>query len=385
MNYQFWLENGLEYGTTDQNACPSFEDLNEAEQKWVTEQFEGINKWYDNPPVPVEADSASESAASTKTPVVSTPATAESPTVASPSTEVEPAKKSDKKADKDEYFLETYVSARADVYLHYLLYAQTSYIPRGHAVPEAIKSKLGRQGTFNALSTKLLTANRDPRYPRAWIARLDKDISTQSLRTKVTFHPFFKALIDSRKPHIGHNYFTDLMFELHQHHFSLPDEYKDFRKVLATTFPTLYDTKVLGQLVGAPSKHSDLGSMFKDYSEKGRKAGVYKKFKFPMGFSDFSRTDLQCAHDGSYDAFMTGVVFLYAISTSGTKAGIEEGYDKYEGIIAQFASSFWAALRREEDLPGATEKVQAIIMGRPVPTDEEIKKLREAANGKEKK
>ena len=422
MDFQFWMNNGFSYGNVDVNACPDATLFTAAERDWVAEKFVAINAWYDNPPQPAAEVVESNTEGAEVAPSPAPPA--------------------------DEYFLDSFVSHRADVYLHYLLYAQTAHLPAGHAAPPHVVATEGRRTAFNATATKSLAAmTREPNYCRVWFHRLPDGKSTDDVKGPLapqpTFFPFFKALVASRKPHIGHNYFTDLMFQINQHaaassasladggEGALPADYAGFRRLVGDLFPTLYDTKVLTSLLATPLRNTSLGFA---YAELNKRAATNKiqrqrrRFKFPLGFTDFSKANgggNAVAHDGSYDAFMTGVVFLHVIAASSpadnavhdaatdgrankrrladvmgrptpidTSAdepqsaaadassfpeGIPEGYATYEGVVAQFGSKYWMAVRRpagSADLSADPTTVKAQIMA--LAPEEEEKPAAEA-------
>lgn len=110
-----------------------------------------------------------------------------------------------------------------------------------------------------------------------------------------------------RIPLVVHNGFMDISFLLT--HFvdpELPPTLSEYKKLLATQLPLIYDTKVMATEF-SPSQHnlnSVLGAMFERLMHEVRLTGYIETVS--------QRTDSppDQEHEAAYDAYMTGVCFL---------------------------------------------------------------------------
>ena len=128
------------------------------------------------------------------------------------------------------------------------------------------------------------------------------------------FRTVFKALVDSKKLQIGHNYNSDLEFMLHSHDRALPLAYSAFRERVHELFPAIYDTKVLAAQIPITAKPFASTALEPLFKELGKNAEV--KVSLPLGFQSYHplcvalSSDKSHAHQGAYDAYMTGIVYL---------------------------------------------------------------------------
>ena len=110
-----------------------------------------------------------------------------------------------------------------------------------------------------------------------------------------------------RIPVVVHNGFMDISFMLS--HFvspQLPPSLKEYKKLLATQLPLIYDTKLMATEC-SPSQHNlntVLGSLFERVSPE---AGLLGRIE-TMTTSPDAPPDQE--HEAAYDAFMTGVCFI---------------------------------------------------------------------------
>ena len=65
----------------------------------------------------------------------------------------------------------------------------------------------------------------------------------QLLNEMLGFTRVFRLLVTARKPIVGHNMLTDLLFMMDKFHMPLPEDYNLFKKELHSIFPTIFDTK----------------------------------------------------------------------------------------------------------------------------------------------
>ncbi|XP_003726420.1 pre-piRNA 3'-exonuclease trimmer [Strongylocentrotus purpuratus] len=131
------------------------------------------------------------------------------------------------------------------------------------------------------------------------------------------FTAVFRALVESKKPIIGHNLLTDLMLFFQKFHNPLPRSYSTFKVQLNELFPKIYDTKYLSfemrrNLIdaGLPVQNTSLGSLLDNLSTK---EGILIVLHSPhivhgSGFDKYVNGGT--LHEAGYDAYAAGYVFL---------------------------------------------------------------------------
>ena len=123
-----------------------------------------------------------------------------------------------------------------------------------------------------------------------------------------TLQPILQAIINSKKPLVGH--FPNLDIGLLYHNFlqDLPETYEQFCSELNKIFPQIYDTKVLSRRIQKKLKHLkvDLSSLFKAcFNPKLLQEFVTINTE---QVDDYLKQDHH--HEAGYDALMTGCAFL---------------------------------------------------------------------------
>jgi poly(A)-specific ribonuclease len=126
---------------------------------------------------------------------------------------------------------------------------------------------------------------------------------------EVTAEPQLEQL-GRRVPIIVHNGLMDILFLLtHFCSHQLPETYQEAKALIADTFPLIYDTKILATECSEQSAIGDntiLGALYSKFVEND------DAFSFEQNFeiTNASATDPDQLHEASYDAFMTGAVFV---------------------------------------------------------------------------
>lgn len=59
----------------------------------------------------------------------------------------------------------------------------------------------------------------------------------------VGFTKIIHAIVQHRKPIVGHNFFLDILHIVHQFISRLPIIYEDFQEIVKSLFPFIFDTK----------------------------------------------------------------------------------------------------------------------------------------------
>eukprot|EP00758_Cryptobia_borreli_P003904 Tbor_TRINITY_DN4055_c0_g1::TRINITY_DN4055_c0_g1_i1::g.11695::m.11695/K01148/PARN, PNLDC1; poly(A)-specific ribonuclease len=155
----------------------------------------------------------------------------------------------------------------------------------------------------------------DPEVALEEVEKKKKKMKERKALDSLGFFPFFDALVASKKPHLGHNYYSDLLFMFDHHHRDLPNSLQEFKSHVSECFPLVYDTKILAEMMpitidtSLEPLYMNLEEMVKSLNctSPSHSSPSDNFISFPEGYEFGSAT----AHQGAYDAFMTGMVFLY--------------------------------------------------------------------------
>ncbi|KAK7202265.1 poly(A)-specific ribonuclease PARN [Novymonas esmeraldas] len=152
----------------------------------------------------------------------------------------------------------------------------------------------------------------------AWAAEKEKRLvqGERDRARQLGFRQFWKILVSSKKPIVGHNFMQDVMFMIHMHETPLPTPYADFKALLQRTLPTIYDTKTMATTLAGDNAFqvTHLGFL---YQECRRRAGLSRddfsrQYRLPPGFYSYNDYAVQLqskAHEAAYDAYMTGIAY----------------------------------------------------------------------------
>ncbi|CCW68291.1 unnamed protein product [Phytomonas sp. Hart1] len=145
------------------------------------------------------------------------------------------------------------------------------------------------------------------------------------------FRLVFEELVNSKKPCVGHNCFTDLLFLLTAFDQILPEDLPSWKARVKELFPTILDTKYIATRVDRfpmgyfPKLY--LGGLFENYGMQSQKVEV----SLPLGFQNYdpltlmtkshrnlpSRGPANPSHEAGYDALMTGTLLLNLLAELG--------------------------------------------------------------------
>ncbi|CAG9584195.1 conserved hypothetical protein [Leishmania major strain Friedlin] len=165
------------------------------------------------------------------------------------------------------------------------------------------------------------------------------------------FRQFWKILLQSRKPIVGHNFMQDIMFMVHMHEAPISHDYVEFKKVLQRTLPTIYDTKTMAtKLTGGdafPVTHLE-----PLYQECRCRAGLSsdqftQEYRLPPGFYGYndSAVKLQSkAHEAAYDAYMTGIAFSLMHKL------YPGAFTEVKNVISAFGSAYFFCVDTDDQL-----------------------------------
>ena len=124
------------------------------------------------------------------------------------------------------------------------------------------------------------------------------------------FSLVIEAMINLKKPLIGHNCIYDWLYIYNQFIGELPETFADFTEEWSKYFPLTFDTKVLA----SQSKsfyNTTLGSMYERLTKEDKyKKSLRFKYDTANGFDAYAGSGLLSHyHEAAYDAHMTAVVF----------------------------------------------------------------------------
>ncbi|KAI5697231.1 hypothetical protein M8J75_007058 [Diaphorina citri] len=115
---------------------------------------------------------------------------------------------------------------------------------------------------------------------------------SQAWQSMLGFSQVFQLLVEHKKPLIGHNLLTDLLFMYKQFHQPLPSSLKRFKTEISRLFPCVYDTKFISYEI-------------KSKLEKNQK----------WSNNGLSVSDAKF-HTAGWDSYFTGYCFVYMIYIS---------------------------------------------------------------------
>lgn len=128
------------------------------------------------------------------------------------------------------------------------------------------------------------------------------------------FSLVIEAMIQAKKPIIGHNCMYDWIYLYNQFIGPLPETYLQFAQEWNSRFPYTYDTKVLAYNSKA-FYNTSLGQVYEKCTEDDKfKSNLRCKYDTKNQCSNYAgQALLSHYHEAAYDAHMTGVVFAHIL------------------------------------------------------------------------
>jgi poly(A)-specific ribonuclease len=164
---------------------------------------------------------------------------------------------------------------------------------------ETLVMNVGFTRVFMALSN----ANKGFKQVNSTI--LASSVEQVDVSAKVEFEPMGR-----RVPIICHNGLMDILFLItHFVSHKLPEKYQDAKAMIHETFPLVYDTKILATECSDQRTVGDntvLGTLFDRFVMNDLEFLMDRNFEVVNA----SGSDPDQKHEASYDAFMTGAVFV---------------------------------------------------------------------------
>ncbi|CAD2219176.1 poly(A)-specific ribonuclease [Angomonas deanei] len=171
----------------------------------------------------------------------------------------------------------------------------------------------------------------------------------------IGFRHIFNALVESKKPMVGHNCFADILFLMAALHQPLPESLSECKKEVHECFPTVLDTKyITSQQDHFPAGRfpsNYLGGFFEQYGFQSDKVSV----RLPLGFQSYDPMTLMGSgrgggpeHEAGYDSLITGTLLLNLLAEVGSTS-LADAPAKWVNKVALFRSLYSVALGAETD------------------------------------
>ncbi|ORC85572.1 ribonuclease [Trypanosoma theileri] len=196
------------------------------------------------------------------------------------------------------------------------------------------------------------------------VSRVEKDVFESfikelkqdkifDLNKELGFRQFWKSIIKCKKPLIGHNFWSDIMFMVNMHEGNIASSYEQYKKDIHTLFPTVYDTKTLSRAINSkdPFISFHLEKLYQYCLKMNENSDKPLIFESPPGYHSY---DPRCigshgkAHEAGYDAYMTGIVF--ALIKDNYKSGEGFKINDWENIISVFGNHYYMNLNGKDFL-----------------------------------
>eukprot|EP01028_Stygiella_incarcerata_P007813 TRINITY_DN326_c0_g1_i1.p1 TRINITY_DN326_c0_g1~~TRINITY_DN326_c0_g1_i1.p1 ORF type:complete len:548 (+),score=150.68 TRINITY_DN326_c0_g1_i1:93-1646(+) len=163
----------------------------------------------------------------------------------------------------------------------------------------------------------------------------------------------FELLVEAKKPIIGHNCLMDFLFLWRWVHQSIPQTAPKFKKELHALLPHIFDTKRLHESIlprFSPWNGTHLSCLYEYWDgvlKREEEESDYPSIKIRIGQGELKH--LGSYHQGGYDAYATGVIFLSFSHLFANKHEIEVA--DYENDLYLFGSIMSCSLHRLVDRP----------------------------------
>ena len=141
-----------------------------------------------------------------------------------------------------------------------------------------------------------------------------KDAKEDLFNYELGFTQIIKAMIEAKKPIVGHNCMYDCLYIYNQFIDKLPDNYEEYLCKWNSLFPRTFDTKVLAFNSKSFFKTS-LGEVYEKCTKDAKFMHNIKcKFDTKNGFVNYDGTELLSHyHEAAYDSHMTAVAFMHIL------------------------------------------------------------------------
>ncbi|XP_033230635.1 pre-piRNA 3'-exonuclease trimmer-like [Belonocnema kinseyi] len=139
----------------------------------------------------------------------------------------------------------------------------------------------------------------------------------------IGFSKVFKLMVTLKKPIVGHNVLTDLMYMHQQFYKSLPKKYTEFKENIHRLFPLVYDTKLLSYELRKTLQKEEkfannaLNTLYYYFKDA---RGKHLTLNSPLICSvDNSTLEVDSFHDAGWDSYCAGYCFIKMAHTFAVK------------------------------------------------------------------
>nr|CCD13380.1 unnamed protein product [Trypanosoma congolense IL3000] len=190
---------------------------------------------------------------------------------------------------------------------------------------------------------------------RAQLLEKERASRDRELVDKLGFRLVFKALVESKKPCVGHNCLADILFLLASFDGEPPGTLPAFKHRVGHLFPMVFDTKYIAtrQDLFPPARFTAhyLGGYFDEYGFNSACIHV----SLPLGFEAYDPLTIaggggggnSPTHEAGYDALLTGVLLLNLLAEVGV-LDVAEAPLALVNRLALFRSLFAIHLGEDE-------------------------------------
>lgn len=218
-----------------------------------------------------------------------------------------------------------------NAYLRKYLFSE---LKKYHSIfPESIKTEGSREVTMRLHRVDVTAAQ-----------RMKEEKATKRLaefNEKIGFRRVFTLLEQAKKPLVVHSGLYDLAFFIDAFHCELPEKYDDFKTLVHTLFPDVYDTRYILErhpgLWEELDQSSSLKGLGQFYTFLCR--GQFTKMTLALGFEKY--IDEIYAHEAGFDALMCGTSLLWLSEKVGS-------IQSYRNLLPLFKNFFAMNLENED-------------------------------------
>jgi hypothetical protein len=177
---------------------------------------------------------------------------------------------------------------------------------------------------------KTIKVTRTTKEENAAIKKENEQKKRQEYETVIGFSKVWLALMNYKKPVIGHNCYLDLLFTFEHFHKNNPYTFAKFKENVNLCWPKIFDTKVLSSEFGREDISSKL-SLEELYLKLLEITQI--KISINEGFADYANPkpedqEKDLFHSAGYDAFTTGSCYYMLSKLENSKTVFEEFINK---------------------------------------------------------
>ena len=188
-----------------------------------------------------------------------------------------------------------------------------------------VELRYGKEVTLKKNERQSLCAYKLDESAKMALVEKTKEDNLAKFEHALGFRRVFNAIVDLKKPIVGHNLLYDLMFVHRWLDIELPSDFTEFRNILNSNFPYVFDTKYIDScgVLGVKYEETTLAQCMQRYKVENActdvetvegtatEKNVTTRSLTPIEISSDCSFD-PCAeayHNAGYDAYCTGYIF----------------------------------------------------------------------------